>query len=129
MPIYPLQIFYDGACKMCAGQMEKFQKKDVHKRLIFMDISEPGFEAKKFGLDGELLLKYIYAKDASGRIVRGIDAFIWMWRAVDNNLPAFLVGLPGIKQLGKVVYRIISRSRYFFGKRENVCDFHCAKEL
>lgn len=127
---YPLTIFYDGACRMCVRQVENFRAKDAKKRFIFIDISQADFEAKKFGLEAEPLQKYIYAKDASGRIVRGVDAFIWMWRACDQKILAWFVGLPIVKQLGKFFYRFISRFRYrLFGKNENVCDFHCAKEI
>ena len=136
---YPLTVFYDGACRMCTHQMENFRRKDLKKRLIFVDVSRPEFDARKFGFDKltaggfkdwELLQKYIYAKDASGRVVRGVEAFIWMWRACGENLLAFFVGLPVVKQLGKILYRFVSRFRYrLFGKNENVCDFHCAKEI
>lgn len=127
---YPLTIFYDGACPMCVRQMEKFRQRDTKKRLMFIDVSRPDFNAQKFGLDGMPLQRYIYAKDAEDRVVRGVDAFVWMWRASDRRILAWFVGLPVVKQLGKLLYRFISRFRYrLFGKNENVCDFHCAKEI
>ena len=110
--------------------MERFRKKDSQKRLAFVDISRPDFDAKKFGFEGQPLQRYIYAKDTSGEVVRGVDAFIWIWQACGENALAWLVGLPGIKQLAKALYRVISRFRYrLFGKNRNVCDFHCAKEI
>ncbi len=115
---------------MCVGQMEKFRQRDTKKHLLFIDVSRPDFDARKFGFEGPLLQKYIYAKDASGRVARGVDAFIWMWRACGQSFLAFFVGLPVIKQLGKLLYKFVSRFRYrLFGKNENVCDFHCAKEI
>lgn len=127
---YPITIFYDGACRMCTRQMENFRKQDTKERLLFIDITNQDFKAGEFGLDKAPIQKYIYAKDASSRIVRGIDAFIWIWGAVDKKILAWLVGLPVIKQLGKLFYRLIARYRYqLFGKNEPVCDFHCAKDI
>ena len=58
-----------------------------------------------------------------------VDAFIWIWQACGENALAWVVGLPGIKQLGNAWYRPISRFRYRLGNNESVCDFHCAKEI
>jgi predicted DCC family thiol-disulfide oxidoreductase YuxK len=127
---YPITVFYDGACRMCVAQIRNFREKDKEKRLFFVDISRPDFDAKKYGLENASLQKYIYARDATGRLARGVDAFIWMWRACNQNFLAFFAGLPVLKQLGKLSYRLISFLRYkLFGRKNEVCDFHCAKEI
>ena len=128
-PSYPITIFYDGACGMCVAQMDKFRARDREKRLNFVDISSPEFKPESLGIDPKLAQKYIYARDSGGQIVRGVDAFIWLWLATDYYFLPRLVDLPGIKQMGRFFYRLVSRSRYLFGKRKNVCDFHCAKEI
>lgn len=126
---YPITVFYDGACRMCIAQISKFQKVDSKKHLIFADISKPGFDQEQAGLAGESIQRYIYAQDSLGHLVRGVDAFIWIWAATDRKFLAWLIGLPFIKQLGKLLYRLISRLRYLFGRKNNTCDFHCDKEI
>ncbi|OGI67310.1 hypothetical protein A3A05_03340 [Candidatus Nomurabacteria bacterium RIFCSPLOWO2_01_FULL_41_12] len=126
---YPITVFYDGTCRMCIAQISKFQKADSKKRLIFIDASKPNFNQEKAGLMGESIERYIYAKDPVGHLVRGIDAFIWMWTATDRKFLAWFINLPLIKQLGKLIYRLISRSRYLFGGKKDICDFHCKKEI
>ena len=127
--LYPITVFYDGACRMCITQMNKFRKADSGERLVFVDISKPGFNQRQEGLVGEPIQRYIYAKDSAGRSVRGVDAFIWMWRATDRKFLAWFVNLLFIKQLGKFIYHLISRLRYLFGRKKDICDFHCNKEI
>jgi predicted DCC family thiol-disulfide oxidoreductase YuxK len=128
-PKFPVSIFYDGACRMCVGQMAKYRAKDRQKRLRFFDISAEGFDAASFGLDPELIQHYIYAKDSDGQIVRGVDAFIWIWLATGRVELAFFAGLPLVKQAAKFCYRLVARLRYAWGKQPNDCGFHCAKRL
>ena len=104
--------------------------KDSQKRLVFVDVSRVDFDAKKFGFEDQPLERYLDAKDASGQSVRGVDALFWIWQACGENADAWMVSLPGIKQLGKAFYRLIPRFRYrLVGKHENVCDSRCAKEI
>lgn len=125
---YPLTIFYDGACRLCSSQMDKFKNQDKHKRLIFVDISQSDFDAAQYGLKGAPFQKYLYARNRNGFTVRGVDAFRWMWRATGHGAHAFIAGIPVIKQLGKLLYVLIARVRYqLFGKKEPACNFHCAK--
>lgn len=128
---YPITVFYDGACGMCQKQVAALRGRDAHGRLVFVDSSVPNFDARAFGLQGEPLQKYIYVRTQSGEVARGADAFRRLWRATNRPLLAFLVGLPLVKQVGRAVYTLVSRLRYQLsgGRKEGVCDFHCAKEM
>lgn len=126
---YPITVFYDGACSMCVAQMHKFREMDSQKRLIFVDISRPDFNQGASGLAGEPIERYIYVRDSSGHLARGVDAFIFMWMATDRKFLAWFVSLPIITQVGKFVYRLISRLRYLSGRKKDVCNFHCDKEI
>jgi len=129
-PTYPLQIFFDGACRLCTAQMIRFRERDKQRRLVFIDISSPEFKPEDFDLDPDLVQKYMYARDAHGRLARGLDAFIWIWQALDYGFLPWVAGLPGIKPVGKFFYRVISNRRYWLGKGDkNACDFLCAKEM
>ena len=126
---YPITIFYDGACRMCVAQMDKFKEADKEKNLVFVDISKPDFNQEKMGLAGKPIKRYIYARDSAGRLVRGVDAFIWIWAATGKRILSSFIGLPLVKQTGKFIYRLVSRFRYTFGKKKDVCDFHCQKDI
>lgn len=129
-PSYPITVFYDGTCRMCIRQMEQFKARDAGKRLQFVDTARSEFDAERVGLAGAPLQKYLYAQTASGELVRGVDAFHLLWRATNRPLLAFFSGLPAVKDVGKLIYNLISHLRYrLSGKNEGVCDFHCAKEV
>ena len=40
-PAFPLQVFYDGSCSVCATEMDLYRRKEHGGRLIFVDISSP----------------------------------------------------------------------------------------
>lgn len=126
---YPIIVFYDGACQMCIAQIAKFKKADSKKHIVFTDISKPDFDQEQAGLTGESIQRYIYAKDSRGHLARGVDAFAWIWEATDKKFLVRLVSLPFIKHIAKIIYSLISRLRYLFGRKNNICDFHCYKEL
>jgi len=47
-PVFPLQIFYDGSCSVCATEVERYGRKDRDGRLILVDISALGFDPAPF---------------------------------------------------------------------------------
>src|SRR5262245_25248882 len=42
---YPLTLFYDASCPVCALEMDHLRERDIEGRLIFVDIGAPGFDA------------------------------------------------------------------------------------
>ena len=42
--IYPLTLYYDGACPVCALEMDHLRSRDAAARLVFVDIAAPGFD-------------------------------------------------------------------------------------
>lgn len=120
LSIYPITIFYDGACSVCAREMERYRKKDKLGRLKFFDVNQASFDFRRYGLRPERLKDYIHAQDGQGKTVYGIDAFIWIWQAVGWRLLPFFVGFPLIKQVGKIFYRIFAKNRYLWGGREKL---------
>lgn len=115
---WPVTVFYDKACTICRSLIEGYKKQDTKNRLKLVDISSPGFKAEKYGLDPELVRIYLYAKNTQNQTVRGIDAFIWVWQAIDKNLRAAILGWPVIRIIAQPLYRLFSRYRYLFSKQK-----------
>lgn len=40
-PRFPLNVFYDGSCIVCAAEIEHYLKKDHGEKLVAIDISMP----------------------------------------------------------------------------------------
>lgn len=82
-----LRIFYDGGCKVCAWEVQKYLKMDQNQRLGTIDINAPGFDAQSYGLDRERVQKYFHVLTPAGQVIAGVDAFIEIWKTLDT--PAF----------------------------------------
>jgi predicted DCC family thiol-disulfide oxidoreductase YuxK len=131
MPQYPVTIFYDGACPICRAQMRYWSAKDKNQRLLWIDIRERDFAPARYGLDPRLVQEYMYAKEAAGATVRGVDAFIWIMRACGYRLLSFLMDLPILKSFARLGYRLFAKYRYAISNRKEslLCDEHCAKRM
>lgn len=117
IPTPPTTVFYDGACAVCVHQMHYYSSRDRRGNVRWIDISAPDFSAVRHGLDAELVKKHMYASDAEGRVVRGVEAFIWIWRMVGWRALPLLVSLPLVRELAKIFYALFARFRYGFGRQ------------
>ncbi len=79
---YPLTVFYDGACPICAREIALVKRLDRHRRLTLCVFSSAEYEGASVGLSIENLSKVIHARCADGTIMTGVEVFRAMWEAV-----------------------------------------------
>ena len=80
---YPLTVFYDASCPMCAGEMEALKNLE-RERLELVDCSAPDFDETVLAgvpITRADLMARIHARDAHGRWLVGLDAFEAIYRA------------------------------------------------
>lgn len=125
-PTFPLQIFYDGSCSVCAGEMAIYRRKNPENRLRFIDISDDRFDPRAYDKPLEDFMAKLHARDREGRWFEGVDAFVALWRAFPSpsgyRLLAAAVSLPGIKHVARVGYRLFARYRKHLPKSKKGCD-------
>ena len=116
-PNYPLQIFFDGSCSVCAREMEAYRRKERTGRLQFVDISAPGFDPAPYHITLEELMHEMHAIDRENHVFRGVEAFRAIWQAfpasTGDGLLGVLVKLPGVNLLARVGYWSFARVRKF----------------
>jgi len=87
--VYPLTLFYDAACPVCSLEMDSLRERDAGGRLVFIDISAPGFDAAPWGTTREAMDAEIHALTGDGQWLRGVHVVRlayeavglgWMWR-------------------------------------------------
>lgn len=127
---FPLEIFYDGSCPVCAREMAVYQRKNPRGRLFFIDISSDDFDAARYGKTRQELMEKMHVRDANGDFTTGVDAFMSIWQAFPSGSPwrvtSALIGLPGVHLLARVAYRIFARNRHLLPKRRDDCpDGRC----
>jgi len=114
-PEFPLRVFYDGGCSVCSTEMKAYRNREYGRRLIFINISAPGFNPAHYGITREEFMHELHAIDREGRVYRGVDALRAIWRVFPATswygFLASLVTLPGINQLSRLIYRGFARLR------------------
>ena len=78
-------VFYDGACPLCATEIDFYQRRHGAERVAWVDASTCSDSSLAPGLTRIEALRRFHVRDASGRWVSGGRAFAVLWSA----LPTF----------------------------------------
>jgi predicted DCC family thiol-disulfide oxidoreductase YuxK len=124
-PQFPLRIFYDGSCSVCALETERYGRMDRERRLILVDISSAEFDPVPHGITLDEFMYQMHAKDNTGRVYKGVEAFWAIWQAFPAStlfgLLGMLITLPLINPLARLCYRGFARIRKYLPKRPVAC--------
>ena len=121
MARYPLTVFYDGACPICAREMALMKRLDRTERLSLLDFSSTGFDAAPTGLTIADLSAVIHAQWADGTVMPGVDVFRAIWDAVGLGFLSRLSRLPLVAPLMVSAYGWFARNRLWLTGRKNAC--------
>jgi predicted DCC family thiol-disulfide oxidoreductase YuxK len=124
-PVYPLQIFYDGACSVCAAEMDAYRHKEQDDRLQFIDISAPDFDPTPYSISMDEFMYELHAIDRENHVYRGVEAFAAIWQAFPPLTLYALLGalamFPGVNPLARLGYWSFARMRRFLPKNQDTC--------
>jgi predicted DCC family thiol-disulfide oxidoreductase YuxK len=124
-PAFPLKVFYDGSCIVCATAVERYGRRDRAGRLVLVDASLPDFDPAPYGISRAEFMYEMHVIDRNGRVYRGPEAFWAIWQAFPAStfygFLGLLVTLPGMSTLARLVYRGFARIRRFLPKRKDAC--------
>ena len=124
--VFPLQVFYDGSCSVCAAEMEIYRRKGHGGRLVFVDISSRDFDPAPLGITMDALMREMHAIDRQSRVYRGVEAFQAIWHAFPDatgyRLLAAVIALPGVNLLARTAYAGFARLRKYLPKSRRACQ-------
>lgn len=113
LPVY--RVIFDGHCPLCRKSVALLRLLDWLERLRTLDLHQDQDEIARFApqLTHERMMQAMQLITPHGRVYAGFYALRRMARA----LPALwlvlpLMYLPGMSQLGPVLYRWVARRRY-----------------
>ena len=122
---FPVEIFYDGACRVCAAEMSSYRKNNPENRLRFIDISAEEFVAEDYGKSKEDFMAQLHVRDAEGAYFTAIDAFLVIWQAYPAGslyrIFGQLISLPGVVLISRAGYRLFARYRHLLPKSGQAC--------
>ena len=81
---WPLVIYYDASCPLCARELGTLKAFDRGARLLLIDCSPLDFDdahVAEAGLSRHELMRAIHARDSAGRWYRAIDVFALAYEA------------------------------------------------
>ena len=113
-PAYPLTVFYDASCPLCAAEMQALQKLDELGRMRLVDCSAGDFDDTPLigdGLRRADLMARMHARDSRGHWYVALDAFEVIYRAVGLERAARLWGSLALRPLFDRIYPWIARNR------------------
>ena len=124
-PRFPLNVFYDGSCIVCATEIEHYLKKDRGEKLVAIDISSPDFDPAPYQISFTDFMLELHAIDQDGQIFKGIDSFWAIWQAFPASTIYGIMGrviqLPVANRCARIGYWLFARVRPYLPKRHQ-CD-------
>ncbi len=109
---YPLTLFFDGTCPLCAAEMRQLKSLDTESRLRFADIYDESFATHYPHIDISAADRYLHAEYADGSMLYGLDVTYHAWRAVDRKHWLVVLRWPVIRWFADIAYRVFARNRY-----------------
>ncbi len=108
---YPLTLLYDAACPVCALEMDHLRSRNELGRLVFVDISAPGFDARKYSASCAELDAEIHGICADGTLLRGMQALRQAYAAVGLGWVLWITGVGPARFGFDRVYGVFARHR------------------
>lgn len=111
---YPLTVYYDASCPMCASQMQALKSRDAHDRLRLVDCSTADFDdsvLSGLAVTREGLMTLLHVRDAHGRWFVGVEAFEQAYRAAGLETLAGWWGSRRLRPLLSRLYGWVARHR------------------
>ncbi|KEI73416.1 thiol-disulfide oxidoreductase DCC family protein [Endozoicomonas elysicola] len=113
----PVTLFYDGECPLCMREIDHLSKKNRKGLLKLVDIRQDGFQEKYPEFDVVELDRFIHAKLADGRIVKGVDATLAAWEAVGMGCFVAPLRWPGVACIADIGYSLFAKNRHGLSRR------------
>ncbi|MFT0634756.1 thiol-disulfide oxidoreductase DCC family protein [Pseudomonas sihuiensis] len=80
-PAWPLTLYFDGDCPLCAREIRLLSRHASPQRLLLVDISAADFDPLPLGLSLTAMQNRLHARWADGTWLLGLDASLWSWEA------------------------------------------------
>ncbi len=122
-PSATISVFYDGLCPLCSKEMDHYKKQKGSERLLFIDITEAHFDAKKEGLDPYKVHQVMHVKTSEGLVMTGVDAFIAIWDFLPQyNWVSKWAQKSFIRPFLNVGYQVFASIRPYLPRKTRDCE-------
>jgi predicted DCC family thiol-disulfide oxidoreductase YuxK len=120
-----IKVFYDAQCGLCRKEINYYKRIAPPGIFAWCDVHDSAAELESLGVTVTNALKLFHVLDNNGQLYKGVDAFIIIWQQLKYwRMLAYLIALPGIKQVTQLVY---SRFAIWRFKRMPSCQLNDQK--
>ena len=107
-------VYFDGKCGLCSKEIRYYQKIAPKGVFQWQDIAHDAGPLKALNISQADALRLLHARDKTGKIHIGVDAFILIWNelSVGWRLLSVLASLPIIRPILRWVYRQFASYRF-----------------
>jgi predicted DCC family thiol-disulfide oxidoreductase YuxK len=117
---WSVKVLFDGECPLCRREIAALRRLDRGRgRAAFEDISAPGFDPSRYGLDRETLMSRIHGVLPDGRVIEGVEVFRRLYSAVGLGWIVAPTRWPVLRPLVDAAYRAFARNRLRLTGRAN----------
>lgn len=109
---FPLTLYYDAQCPVCALEMDHLRERDVARRLVFVDIGAPGFDPAQCGSTLAAMNAEIHARRADGSTLKGVEVLRLAYEAVGLGWVLRATAWPPLRPAFDAGYRFFARHRH-----------------
>ncbi|WP_426108743.1 thiol-disulfide oxidoreductase DCC family protein [Pseudomonas sp. TWR1-1-4] len=103
---WPLTLYFDGQCPLCAREIKLLRARATPDRLLFVDISAATFNAEYLEFTLVEMQSSLHARFGDGTWVTGLDATLWSWRAAGLGIWAAPLSWRSTRPLLNFGYRL-----------------------
>lgn len=117
-------MLYDGECPLCLREVNGLRRLARGRgRVDFEDISEPGFDPGRYGLDAGRVMARIHGVLPDGRVIEGVEVFRRVYAATGFGWLLAPTAWPGLRRIADAGYRWFARNRLrLTGRGDAVCE-------
>ena len=107
-----IKVYYDGNCKVCDKEINYYRRHDTKKKFTWINIHKSKKEIDNLKIGKEDLMNSLHIKTEHGEIIKGVDAFIRIWRNFKYfKYLAVLVQIAPIKKVANFFYKMWAKNR------------------
>ncbi|MES2818361.1 MAG: DUF393 domain-containing protein [Pseudomonadota bacterium] len=110
-PRWPLTLYFDGDCPLCAREIHMLRRHADAQRLHLVNVAAADFDPEAVGQSKRILQDRLHARFADGQWVTGLDATLWSWRAAGLEGWAAPLTWRPLRPLFELGYRLFCHLR------------------
>lgn len=116
------KVYYDGLCHLCSREIDHYRNLPDSGGIDFVDITAPGFDPEREGLDPVRVHRAMHVRRADGTLAVGVDGFIALWEWMPRyRLAARVSRNPLAGFFLRLGYRMFAAARPYLPKRKRDC--------